>query len=178
MENEKGISKEKETASGHKKTDPVLPPLKNEENNSSTGEPVDGISPTLKKGIIGFTAITVLIFGVFGTLLIKKLLSPGKETRPENHEVLTVAERLHQAGLEEQALEQYEKFLVLPGIGRETRAKVSFDTGKLYLKLDNCAEGLVYFFQSQVAFPKAPWAAELTSHIDHCLTRLNQSPPK
>ncbi len=178
MDNDKVDLEKSETSSGNKKTDPVLPPLVDEKEKAGSGQPADGISPALKKGIIGFTAITVLIFGVFGTLLIKKLLGSGKDTKLENHEILTVAEKLQEAGLEEQALAQYEKFLALPGIGRETRARISFDTGKLYLKLDNCPEGLVFFFQSQTILPKAPWAAELTSHIDHCLNRLNEPPQK
>ena len=178
MENVDQSAETKPPASGTKRTDPVLPPLNSESRESEAPPPAEGISPGLKKGIIGFTIVTVLIFGVFGTLLIKKFLGPGKETGPDKHETLMVAERLHQTGLNEQALGQYEKFLNQPGIGREMRAKVSFTVGKLFLELDNCPEGLIYLFQSQVAFPKAPWAAELTSHIDHCLSRLKPPPQK
>ncbi len=171
-------SETKASDSSTRKTDPILPPLSTEGGETESPPIPEGISPGLKKGIIAFTTVTVLIFGVFGTLLIKKILGSGKDTGPDKHETLVVAEKLHQAGLNEQALEQYEKFLNQPGVDRETRSKVSFTAGKLYLELDNCTEGLVYLFQSQVVFPKAPWAAELTSHIDHCLSRLKPPPQK
>ncbi len=162
--------------SGKATSDPVLPPLGSEAKVTDESPSSEGISPGLKRGIILFSVFTVLIFGVFGTLLVNKLLEPAKDKDLQADATLTVAKRLYEAGLHEQAIGQYEKFLSQPGIGRETRARVSFDAGKIYLELDNCSEGLVYLFQSQVAFAKAPWAGELTSHIDHCLTRL-QSPP-
>lgn len=178
MENVDRSSETKTSNSETRTTDPVLPPLHSEGGRAETPPQAEGISSALKKGIIAFTIVTVLIFGVFGTLLIKKILGSGKETIPEKNETLKVAEKLHQAGLKGQALDQYEKFLNQSGIGRETRSEVSFTAGKIYLELGNCPEGLVYLFQSQVAFPKAPWAAELTSHIDHCLSRLKPPPQK
>ncbi len=166
----------RENSRDHVLSDPVLPPLEQPEEGNPSLPAAGGVSPALKRGIILFSVFTVLVFGIFGTLLIKKLLPPSKETAPRDRELLVVAEQLQSVGLYEQAIGQYEKFLNSTEHNRKTRAEVAYKAGQLYLRLDNCREGLVYLFQSQTLFPDAPWAQDLNTKTDACISRLKTIP--
>ena len=177
MKTENAKSGVQENRPGNISKDPVLPPLEKETASSGSEPPVQGISPNLKRGILIFSIFTVLAFGVFGTLLIKKLLSRSTgETSPRNHELLTVAERLESAGLYDQALGQYEKFLNANESNPKLRAEAAYKAGKLYVKLDNCRDGLVLLFHSQAIQADAPWTDDLNATTDACIARLKPHP--
>ncbi len=175
--NEPQTEQASETANGENKANPVLPPLKSEADTTAPPPSKEGLSPALKRGIILFTAFTVLAFAAFTMLLVKKFVSPGTVANEWDNEILTVAEQLHQAGLDDQALEQYERFLTDKTLDRQLRGRVAYTAGSLYLDLGNCTQGLVMLFQAQAAHPEAPWKEDMTKKIDACLSKV-KSPPK
>ena len=169
-----------ETNGEKNKTDPILPPLgKKPDSSDSTISTTtkEGLSPALKRGIIFFTVLTVLAFAAFTTLLVKKFVNPTAVENKWDNEILTVAERLHEAGLNDQALEQYERFLSEKSLEFPLRGRIAYTAGSLYLDLGNCTQGLVMLFQSQAAYPEAPWKEDLNKKIDACLSKV-KSPPQ
>jgi len=155
----------------------ILPPLQETGEKGSEIPPPEGLRPALKRTIILFTVFTFLAFAVFSALFLKNILGSKSKEAVWDDENLTVAERLRDAGLYDQALRHYERYLDNPKLDFVTRGRVAYTTGSLYLELDNCAEGLVWLYQSQTALPDAPWAAERDGKIDACLVRL-KAPPK
>jgi len=134
--------------------------------------PTAGVSLPIKVAVIGLTLVTVVAFGVFALMLAKKLAGPPADSKLWNNRLVTVAEKLEEAGLPQQALQQYEKFLEHPKINLETRSRVSHKVGELYIQQGNCKQALSWLYQSQAAFPKAPWTQEVNQKIGNCLAKI------
>ena len=105
-------------------------------------------------------------------MLAKKLAGPPADSKLWNTRLVAVAEKLEEAGLPQQALQQYEKFLDHPKVDLETRSRVSHKVGELYIQQDNCREALAWLYQSQAAFPSAPWVQEVNQKIGICLEKI------
>jgi hypothetical protein len=151
-----------------------LPPIteSTDKENPSPKQADQGISKGLKISIIAFTVFTLIALIVFTVMLANRLSSPKIKTGGWNTQMLTVGEKLKDAGLPEQAIEQYEKYLRGPKVGLVVRGEVSRTLGNLYRDLGNCPEALSWYYQAEAAFPKAPWLEELNVEIDGCLNNL------
>jgi len=148
-----------------------LPPIKDskDEDKPPAQQNGRGIGKGLKIAIIAFTAFTLLAFIVFAVKIADKLSSPKDKTDVWHAQMLAVAEKLKDAGLPEQAIEQYEKYLRDGKAGMVVRGEVSRALGNLYRELGNCREALSWYYQAEAAFPKAPWIEDMNAEIDGCL---------
>ena len=151
-----------------------LPPLKDSDvkENPSPKQPEQGISKRLKISIIAFTAFTLIVLIVFTVMLANRLSSPKVKTEEWNTQMLKVGEKLKDAGLQEQAIRQYEKYLQGSKVDIVVRGEVSRTLGNLYRDLGNCPEALSWYYQAETAFPNAPWLEELNVEIDGCLNNF------
>lgn len=144
-------------------------------NDSKT--PEDGVSGKLKVVVYVLTGITLFAFVAFSTKLITKKPTPpqqkksSKDTRVETlaTELEKTGERLQQVGLNEQALDQYIQIWGLGESNTADRAKSAATAGRLYLKLGNCKEALVWLFRSEAA--SIDNATELQPLIDTCIAK-------
>jgi len=135
--------------------------------------PEDGVSGKLKAGVYILTGITLFAFVAFFVMLITKENGLKKQEKilidPRISELKKTGERLQQAALFEQALDQYIKIWELENSNSLARAEAASKAGKLYLKLGNCKEGLVWLFRAEAANPEK--AAELQPLIDSCIAK-------
>jgi hypothetical protein len=139
--------------------------------------PEEGVSGKIKAVVYILTGITLFAFVAFFTKLITKKPTPiqqeksVKGTRVETRakELEKAGERLQQVGLNEQALDQYIQIWALGESNAADRAKASATAGRLYLKLGNCKEALVWLFRSEAANPDK--TSELQPLIDTCITK-------
>ena len=139
--------------------------------------PEEGVSGKIKAVVYILTGITILAFVAFFTKLITKKPTAIqqeksiKNTRVDGRstELEKAGERLQQVGLNEQALDQYILIWTLGESNATDRAKAAATIGKLYLKLGNCTEALVWLFRSEAANPDK--ATELQPLIDICITK-------
>ena len=139
--------------------------------------PEEGVSGKIKAVVYILTGITVFAFvGFFTKLITKKptAIQQGKSiknTRVDGRstELEKAGERLQQVGLNEQALDQYILIWTLGESNATDRAKAAATIGKLYLKLGNCTEALVWLFRSEAANPDK--ATELQPLIDTCIAK-------
>ena len=139
--------------------------------------PEEGVSGKIKAVVYILTGITVFAFVAFFTKLItKKPTAIQQEKSIKNTQVDARAtelekagERLQQVGLNEQALDQYILIWTLGESNATDRAKAAATTGRLYLKLGNCKEALVWLFRSEAANPDK--ATELQPLIDTCIAK-------
>ncbi|MGP0629529.1 hypothetical protein ACTRW9_07465 [Nitrospina sp. 32_T5] len=146
--------------------------------------PTEGVSTKLKAFVIVLTVITFVAFGIFTAMLFKKSMPSEEETAAQapsgstvwSTQALTVAEKLRDSGLYEQAVIQYEAYLENPNLNLETRSNVAYIMGGLYMELGNCGEALVWFFHSEVAVKDAPWSEDRNKRIDGCLHQLKANP--
>ena len=76
---------------------------------------------------------------------------------------------MQQAALLEQALDQYIEVWKLENSNSLARAEAASKAGKLYLKLGNCKEGLVWLFRAEAANPEI--SVELQALIDSCIAK-------
>ena len=137
----------------------------------------DGVSGKLKAVVYILTGITLFAFVAFFTKLITKKPTAIqqeksiKNTRVDGRstELEKAGERLQQVGLNEQALDNYILIWTLGESNATDRAKAAATTGRLYLKLGNCKEALVWLFRSEAANPDK--ATELQPLIDTCITK-------
>lgn len=138
---------------------------------SDPQSPDDGVSGKLKAVVYVLTGATLFAFAAFFTKLITKNSAPRKQEKfLANQRILELTktgERLRQAGHIEQALDQYIRIWNLENSSPSTRAEAAFTAGKLYLKLENCKESLVWLFRSESANPDK--TAELQPLIDSCI---------
>ena len=135
--------------------------------------PDDGVSRKLKIGVYILTGITLFAFVAFFVKLITKENRSNKQEKllidPRISELKKTGERLQQAALLEQALDQYIKVWNLENSNSLARAEAASKAGKLYLKLGNCKEGLVWLFRAEAANPEK--AVELQALIDSCIAK-------
>ena len=139
--------------------------------------PEEGVSGKIKAVVYILTGITLFAFVAFFTKLItKKPTAIQQEKSIKNTrfdaratELEKAGERLQQVGLNEQALEQFILIWTLGESNATDRAKAAATTGRLYLKLGNCKEALVWLFRSEAANPDK--ATELQPLIDICITK-------
>ena len=139
--------------------------------------PEDGVSGKLKAVVYILTGITLFAFVAFFTKLITKKPTAIqqeksiKNTRVDGRstELEKAGERLQQVGLNEQALDNYILIWTLGESNATDRAKAAATTGRLYLKLGNCKEALVWLFRSEAANPDK--ATELQPLIDTCIAK-------
>ena len=138
------------------------------------GNPKDGVSRKLKIVVLSLSVVICLVF----FLLIGKLAetmffdSPSPEASHWKSQLLEVGNKLQNAGLPEQAIGQYIKYLDQPGIVPRSRAKVSRAVGKLYIQLGNCREALVWLYRSEATQPAKTREAGLNKEIDFCLHQV------
>ena len=135
--------------------------------------PDDGVSRKLKVGVYILTGITLFAFVAFFVKLTTKENRSNKQEKilidPRISELKKAGERLQQAALLEQALDQYIEVWKLENSNSLARAKAASTAGKLYLKLGNCNEGLVWLFRAEAANPEK--TAELQPLIDTCIAK-------
>ena len=139
--------------------------------------PEEGVSGKIKAAVYILTGITLFAFVAFFTKLITKKPTAIqqeksiKNTRVDGRstELEKAGERLQQVGLNEQALDNYILIWTLGESNATDRAKAAATTGRLYLKLGNCKEALVWLFRSEAANPDK--ATELQPLIDICITK-------
>ena len=139
--------------------------------------PEDGVSGKLKAVVYILTGITLFAFVAFFTKLITKKPTAIqqeksiKNTRVDGRstELEKAGERLQQVGLNEQALDNYILIWTLGESNATDRAKAAATTGRLYLKLGNCKEALVWLFRSEAA--NHDKATELQPLIDTCIAK-------
>ena len=135
--------------------------------------PENGVSKKLKVGVYILTAITLFAFIAFFAKLITKQNVSKKQEKilidPKLSELSKAGERLQQTGLIEQALDQYIEIWQSENSNSATRAVAASIAGKLYLKLGNCKEGLVWLFRSEAANPEK--TTELQPLIDTCIAK-------
>jgi hypothetical protein len=137
----------------------------------------EGVSGKIKAVVYILTGITLFAFVAFFTKLItKKPTAIQQEKSIKNArvdaratELEKAGERLQQVGLNEQALDQYILIWTLGESNATDRAKAAATIGKLYLKLGNCTEALVWLFRSEAANPDK--ATELQPLIDTCIAK-------
>lgn len=166
--------------------DPKLPPVKKSGSAASNGNtpgvlPTAGVSTKLKLFVIVLTVLTVGAFGIFTAMLVKKSTSSSREPEQKqrvvwDQQILTVAEKLRDAGLYDQALVQYEKYLQNPAVDLKTRSQVAYIMGGLYMEMGNCGEALAWLYQSEAALSSAPWTEDRNQRIDGCLHQLKSAP--
>jgi len=135
--------------------------------------PDDGVSRKLKVGVYILTGITLFAFVAFFVKLITKENRSNKQEKilidPRISELKKAGERLQQAALLEQALDQYIEVWKLENSNSLARAEAASTAGKLYLKLGNCNEGLVWLFRAEAANPEK--TTELQPLIDTCIAK-------
>lgn len=139
--------------------------------------PEEGVSGKLKAVVYVLTGITLFAFVAFFTKLITKRSNPTQQeistkepqTNTRAKELGIAGERLQQVGLNEQALDQYIQIWTLGESNATDRAKAAATAGRLYLKLGNCEEALVWLFRAEAAKPDI--AAELQPLIDTCMAK-------
>ena len=137
--------------------------------------PKDGVSGKLKFSVYILTGITLFAFVAFFTKLITKERTPKKQEKnlksPRIMELKKAGERLKQNGFVEQALDQYIEIWKMESSTSAIRAEAAARAGKLYLKLGNCNESLVWLFRAEAANPNL--SRELQPLIDTCITKNN-----
>ena len=155
-----------------------LPPTNRE---TETGEaprgwlPTDGVSSKLKIFVIGLTFLTVMAFGVFIAMFIKKMFINKSESPHWGPQLLTIAEELKDRGLKQQAIKQYENYLTSQEVDLATRSRVYSEISELYLELGHCDQAILWYLHAKAAQPKAPRAEESERQFQECRKRSGTS---
>ena len=126
----------------------------------------DGLSNKIKVPIIILTFITLC---TLGALLIKIAYSvslPEKNLDSYLY-LLKIGDKLKNNGLNEQAIDQYIKYLDKTQAEALSRSMVAHTVGELYMKLNNCREALVWLFHAETIGPAYQRANELKNTLTH-----------
>ena len=142
----------------------------------SLSDPNDRVSRAVKVLVIVLTIVTAIAFGAFFLKFFTKLNGPKAKTE-WSEQLPAVGDKLKSAGLKQQAIEQYIKYLEKQKIDLGKRAEVSLTVGKLYKELGNCPDALTWLYQAELAGPSPSKKAEVESLIKACLNHVNSRIP-
>ena len=139
--------------------------------------PKDGLSNKIKVPIIILTFITLCALGVLFIKIAYSVSSPDKNFN--GHQYLrNIGDKLKNNGLNEQAIDQYIKYLDKTKAGPLSRSEVAHTIGELYMELNNCREALVWLFFAETTGSEYQRNDELKTHIDTCLIQIKSPEPK
>jgi|GEM_PF-457786 len=139
----------------------------------------------IKIPIFILTFLTLVALGAVFSKLLKSPLLGNKKTVMEVPEeppsaslwaeqLPLLGARLEEAGLYEQAVSQYTEFLETASVQGKERAEIAFKVGKIYQKLGNCGEALVWFYHAELNKPPQELQTKLNPDIDSCLTNIRR----
>ena len=120
---------------------------------------------------------TITISSALFIKIVYSVNSPENKLERQQH-LRIVGDKLKNSGLNEQAIDQYIKYLDTTKLDILPRASVAHTVGELYTELNNCREALVWLFSAETAGPTYQRADELAKHIDRCLTQINSPEPR
>ena len=154
-----------------------LPPVRESTTQSPPGGwiPTEGVSPKLKIFVIGLTFVTIMAFGIFTAIFVKKVFVKGPDKGTWGPQLLTIAEELKNQELKPQAIEHYQKYLETQEVDLETRSRVSFDIATLYVELGQCDNAVVWFLHAKAAYPEEHRVQESDTQIRKCRSRSQKS---
>lgn len=110
--------------------------------------PSHGVSPKIKIAVLLLTVITVAAFGLFFFKLFGKMGGSARATASAPW--LEVARALENAGLKEQAAEQYAVYLKTTKMDRATRARISLTLGQLHVDRGDCRQALAWLLHAEL----------------------------
>ncbi|NIQ03978.1 MAG: hypothetical protein GWM98_29435 [Nitrospinaceae bacterium] len=126
------------------------------------------MSPKLKYFVIGLTFFTIMAFGLFAALVVKRFFISPAEQVTWGPQLVTIAEELKNSGLKVQAIEQYQKYLDTQEVSLTTRSHISNEILKLHVELGQCDEAAVWHLHSKTAQPTALWVKESETLLQQC----------
>lgn len=137
----------------------------------------DSLSNKIKISIIALTLITLCTAGALFIKIAYSFNSSGKNL--DSYQFLReVGDKLKNNELNEQAIDQYIKYLNKAKLENIARSTVAHTVGELYIELNNCREALAWLFLAENAGPTYQRASELKEHIDICLIQIRSPEPK
>ncbi len=154
-----------------------LPPMDREPEPGETSSgwlPTAGVSTKLKVFVIGLTFVTIMAFGIFIAMFIKKTFVKGTN-QTWGPQLVTIAEELKDKGLKPQAIEHYQKYLDTQKVDLDTRSRVSFDIATLYVELGKCDDAVVWFLHAKTAQPEEHRVQKSETQIQQCRSRSKTS---
>ncbi len=144
------------------------------EPSESTLLPSAGVSSGVKYFVIFLTLVTIIAFGTFTALLIKRFAFPSPENISTSSPTIQVAKKLEEVGLIDKAIQEYKKIFIQPEVSPKTKSKISYSLGNLFVKKKDCSEALVWFFYSEAYYQEADWNSEVQNNIQKCQSQINQ----
>ena len=137
----------------------------------------DRLSNKIKIPIIILTFITLCAMGVLFIKIAYSVSSPRKQSDSYQH-LRNVGDKLKNKGLNEQAIDQYIKYLEKSKTNALSHSMVAHTVGELYMELSNCREALVWLFQAETLGSTYHRFDDLKTNIDTCLIQIRSPKPK
>ncbi len=144
------------------------------EQSNPTLLPSAGVSSGVKYFVIFLTLVTIIAFGTFTALLVKRFAFPSTADISTDSPTIKVAKKLEEAGLIDKAIQEYKNFLNQPDVNSKMKSEISYVLGKLFIKKKDCSEALVWFFYSDEYFQDADWNTEVKNNIQKCQGQINE----
>ena len=144
-------------------------------NSPGNWIPTAGVSPKLKMAVIGLTFVTIMAFGIFIAMFIKKLFIKEPDKISWGSQLITIAEELKSKGLKPQAINQLQKYLETQKVDLKTRSQISFDIASLYVELGQCDDAVVWFLHSKAAEPEEHRVQHANTLTQQCQDKTKTS---
>lgn len=149
-------------------------------SSSSKFIPAEGVSKKLKTVVIILTVVTLLAFIALFTKIATKspvskktVVKSSINTIELSNEYQAVGTRLMNAGLKEQAIDQFIKVWNLQSLASLERATSAQMVGRLYAELGNCQEAMVWLYRAEVA--DAGKKLTFQPLIDSCMAKVRSN---
>ena len=153
-----------------------LPPAHPQSSGKSEAKiPTEGVSPQIKIFVIGLTFFTVMAFGIFAALMIKKIFLKNDTQEVWGPQLLTIAQQLQERGLRQEAVDHYQRYLDTQTVDNKTRSRISLSMAALYLELGLCDKATVSFLHAQAAQPEAPEVHTFKPRVGQCRSNVSTS---
>jgi tetratricopeptide (TPR) repeat protein len=131
--------------------------------------------PIFDRRSIFFSIAVLVLFVIQGLILWFRPVSGAHDSASSRSgQLRELGDKLKGAGVTEEAILQYERYLEQSDIPANTRANISYSLGRMCLELGKYDKALSWFYRVELADPNSDMKTEVNSKIVHCLERLGK----
>lgn len=117
-------------------------------------------------------AFVVVILGF--KLGVSPLNHQSKQASWTHEDQRDLANKLKGAGLDLQAIQEYEKYIYAAPIDKKQMANLFYTLGKMHMEAGKYEKALSWFYRVEIADPETQLKAEVGSKIINCLERTGK----
>lgn len=116
----------------------------------------------------------LVIIIMLGGLLYLEIVRPAQKITWSPDKQREYANKLKAEGLNKEAIAEYEKYLAMQNVDKETQSNIYYNIGKIAEESGDYEQALAFFYRVELVNPDINIKQELGEHIVACLEKMGR----